>query len=355
LEPEVLDRRVAMTADYHDRMSSITPSTTDLSPPSPVAFSLQTGAARLDEWGLIEAQGADAASFLQGQLTQDVQGLAVGRWRLAGYCSPKGRLLASFWILRVEPERYWLLCSADLLAPTLKRLKMFVLRAKCQLTDRSADVQVWGYTEPRGANLTAALTGLMGSGHSARATTEGWALVLPTVAGVARELWLNLNGELNRDDVSARPDHGSASIAPDLWRWLEVASGVPRISAATVEQFVPQMINFEAVGGVNFQKGCYPGQEVVARSQYRGTLKRRASLWRGTQPLKAGDDVRAGDAPAEAEPVGRVVLAAPSPDGHWIALIESTLEAAEAPSGLRDSHGGALTRWALPYTIPAQD
>ena len=335
-----------MVADYHDQMSSIAAS---FPLPSPSLTLRQMGAARLDEWGVIEAHGADAASFLQGQLTQDVLGLPIGRWRLAGYCSAKGRLLASFWLLRVEADRYWLLCSADLLAPTLKRLKMFVLRAKCQLSDRTADFQVWGITQAVTSAAASLGVGPVWPDRPSTSTTWGWQLGLPTVAGVSRELWLISGGP-----DTGLPAPGLTQVEPQTWRWLEVASGMARIVAATVEQFVPQMVNFEAVGGVSFQKGCYPGQEVVARSQYRGTLKRRTSLWQTAQVLMPGQDVHASDAPPDAEPVGRVVLAATAGAGS-IALIESTTDAAQSPSGWVDRQGQQLKRLALPYDIPPQD
>ncbi len=232
-------------------------------------------ACRLPGLGVIRARGDDAASFLQGQLTQDVVGLPVGQWRLAGWCSPKGRLLASFATWRVAPDEFVLVCSADLLPPTLKRLSMFVLRAKCKLADASAELAVWGIAMPG-----AGAEGALGAQGDATALAGGVALRLADATpgpvgaagdsqagGLARALWLA---------PPEAPAPVTDALDPQAWDWLEVRSAVPRIVARTADAFVPQMINFEAVGGVHFQKGCYPGQEVVARSQYRGTLKRRA-------------------------------------------------------------------------------
>ena len=298
------------------------------------------GMLRLADWGLIRARGADAASFLHGQLTQDVIALGAGDARLAGYCTAKGRLLASFVLWRGDEDTIDLACSADLLAPTLKRLSMFVLRAKCKLSDGSAEVALYGLA---GAVATAWL------GDSAPARPwatlpagPGRAVRLPDAAGQARYL-LTLPADA--------PAPALPALAADDWAWLEVKSGVVRIVAATVEQFVPQMVNLELVGGVNFQKGCFPGQEIVARSQYRGTLKRRLMAFDSDAPLAAGQEVFHSADPGQ--PAGLVALAAARPGGGGSALVEIKLAALEGGSlhaGAAD--GPLLVRGALPYTIP---
>jgi tRNA-modifying protein YgfZ len=305
---------------------------------------LPEGALRLSDWGLIRAQGPDAASFLHGQLTQDTNSLREGTARLAGYCSPKGRLLASFIVWRAPaatPDTLYLACSADLLAPTLKRLSMFVLRAKCKLSDATAALPLYGLA---GATAAAWL------GDSAPATPwastdlgAGQLIRLPDAQGTPR--WL-----------LAQPAEAAAPALPALpaetWAWLEVHSGVARITAATAEQFVPQMVNLELVGGVNFQKGCYPGQEIVARSQYRGTLKRRALVFDSAATLAVGQEVfHSADA---SQPAGMVALAAPRPGGGCSALVEVKLAALDDGSlhaGTAD--GPLLVRGSLPYAIPA--
>jgi len=298
----------------------------------PPALAAQAhGALRLDEWGVIRAHGPDAASFLNGQLTQDMLHLATAHARLAGYCSAKGRLLASFIVWRLAEDEFALACSADLLPATLKRLSMFVLRAKCKLEDASAR---WPL------HLLA--------GDAAAGAQEDWACSaqgdgvwtrLPACEGVPRALLLG-----------TAPAAGLPALAPAMGRWLEVRSGVPRIVAATVDRFVPQMINFELLDGVNFKKGCYPGQEVVARSQYRGTLKRRSYLLDSPVALADGAEVFHSEDPGQ--PAGTVVLAASLPDGRHSALVE--LKIAAAASG--SLHAGApdgppLQLAALPYTL----
>jgi folate-binding protein YgfZ len=300
------------------------------------------GAVRLDRWGLIVARGPEAGTFLHGQLTQDLAGMPIGQARLAGYCSAKGRLLASFVVLRTAAEEWWLACSADLLGPTLKRLSMFVLRAKCKLSDASPTHALWGVA---GSAVDAA-----GAGHlpatpwAAVQAGEAWAVRLPEAAGQARALVVQ--------PVSAAAPAGKTLVA-SAWEWLEVCSAVPRITAATVEQFVPQMVNLELVGGVNFQKGCYPGQEVVARSQYRGTLKRRAYLYEVAAAASPGDTLVAADDPEQ--PAGLVALAAPVPgrESTWLLLAETKIAAAEGSTlHLGTAGGPVLQRTALPYALP---
>ena len=308
-----------------------------------------TGALRLTDWGLIRAQGPDAASFLQGQLTQDVAHLPADQARLAGYCSPKGRLLATFVLWRVDAETVLLACSADLLASTLKRLSMFVMRAKCTLSDVSGQLAVYGLVgTAAGAWLegatptTSAVAAAVAKPWGLATHGSGHAIRLPEAAGQAR--WL-----LAQAVDSAAP--ALPALAPDTWLWLEVQSAVARITAATVEMFVPQMINLDVVGAVNFQKGCYPGQEVVARSQYRGTLKRRAFVFDCDAVLAAGQEIVHSADPGQ--PAGQVVLAALRPGGGSSALVETKLAAlgsGQLHAGSAD--GPLLTRTALPYTIP---
>ena len=308
-----------------------------MSAPTPVAAAPE-GAIRLADWGVIRAVGEDARTFLHGQLTQDVMHLDAKSARLAGYCSAKGRLLASFVIWQRSPVEVLLACSADLLPSTLKRLSMFVLRAKCKLSDGSADVPLFGLAGP---GVVQAL------GSEAPAAAWGRSVVgdadlirLPDAAGSPRFLWAG-------PGCPALP-----ALAEDHWRWLEVQSGVARIVAATVEQFVPQMVNLEVVGGVNFQKGCYPGQEIVARSQYRGTLKRRAFLFDSEGAASPGQELFAESDPEQ--PAGMVTAAAPGPGGRFAVLAEAKIALATEALHLGSATGPRLVPVALPYTFPAE-
>jgi tRNA-modifying protein YgfZ len=307
------------------------PSATSTAPLTPADLS---GAVRLTEWGVIRALGSDAAKFLHGQLTQDTEHIGPADVRLAGFCSPKGRLLASFVIWRPTPDELLLACSADLLPTALKRLQMFVMRAKCKLSDATAELPLWGVagTAVKAAADSAATAGarLLSLPH---AQAEGQV--------VPRGLWVG------------GPPAALPELAADTWRWLEVKSGVARVVAATVEQFVPQMVNLELVGGVNFQKGCYPGQEVVARMQYRGTLKRRAFVLTGPQPMRPGEEVFSAEDPSQ--PAGMVVLSGTRRGAEHAALVELKIAAFEAAAlHLGAADGPPLGTAALPYAFPVE-
>jgi tRNA-modifying protein YgfZ len=281
------------------------------------------GAVPLADWGVIRAAGPDAATFLQTQLTQDMLGLDSQRAALAGWCSAKGRLLASFVVWRPQRDEFLLACSADVLPAVHKRLAMFVLRAKCKLTDASAELPLFGV-----------------AGASPGAwRRDGARIGLPPGDGVARSLQVGVAPDAPRLDAAA-------------WSWLEVSSGVPRITAATVEQFVPQMVNLELVGGVNFQKGCYPGQEVVARSQYRGTLKRRAFVFDAPAPAQPGQELFHG---ADREQPAGLVVNAASWQGRHRLLAEVKLAALGSGTlHLGSADGPALTRADMPYAVPLE-
>ncbi len=291
-----------------------------------------SGASPLPHWGVIRAQGADAATFIHSQLTQDFLLLGPESARLAAFCNAKGRMQASFIAIRPSAEDILLVCERDLLPQVLKRLRMFVLRAKCQLEDASAAFTLLGLT---GSAVPAGLN------TPWQVLPQGAAQVigLYPAQGQARALWLAPAGT---------PAPNVAPLAPAIWRWLEVMSGVPLVSQAIYEQLVPQMLNYESVGGVNFKKGCYPGQEIVARSQFRGTLKRRAYLAQASAEVPPEAEVFATN--NVEQPVGVVVLSAPNPVqiGQWSAVIAMQTGAAEQTL---HSNGVALTLLPLPYPL----
>jgi len=221
--------------------------------------------ARLTRYGLLSVQGADAREFLHAQLTNDILNLAPERTALAGWCSAKGRLLATFLVIPA-PQGYLLQLARDLAPAVAKRLSMFVLRSKVKIADESgawAQTGVWNSEKKTG-----------------RVSWQGGTAEVPV--DEARVLRLE--------------PVGSATSACDAdeekWYLEEIRAGRPLITAATQDQFVPQMVNLETLGGVDFQKGCYPGQEIVARAQYRGQVKRRMVRL----PAPPGARLRPGDA-----------------------------------------------------------
>lgn len=268
--------------------------------PAPDAMTL------LAHLGVIRAEGPDAASFLHGQLTQDFSLLGMAEARLAAYCTPKGRIQASFIGLKRSPQEILLVCQRDLLEAVRKRLSMFVLRSKVRLVDVGDTIRVAGLLGAVVADLAPAA-----AQPWARQDHGSVSLVRLYPAGnVARALWI-----APQDVPLPMPCAASA----DDWLFAEVQSGVAMVGAAVAEAFVPQMLNYESVGGVSFKKGCYPGQEVVARSQFRGTLKRRAMLAHGAAAMAAGQEIFAASDPQQ--PCATVVQAAPNPAGGWEAIV----------------------------------
>ncbi len=315
----------------------------------PVLPSLNTP---LNHLGVILATGFDAASFLQGQLTQDVQLMDAGESRLAGFCTAKGRLLASFWLhKRADADgapEFLLVCSCDILTATLKRLSMFVLRAKVKLSDASGQFQIFGL-----AGI--AINSVAFSAHNPRPGSPfslDNLINLPAVASVPRALRLV---PIEVADSASTPQQVAGNARDHAWwLWSEVASGIAMVSQPVVEAFVPQMLNYESTGGVNFKKGCYPGQEVVARSQFRGTLKRRAYLVHSDGPMQAGDEVFSQQDAEQA--CGTVVQAAAAPDftsaSGFDAVVSMQVAAAEVGGlTLKSATGPGLALMALPYAL----
>jgi len=321
------------------------------------ASSLNHGFTLLPQWGLILVEGPDAAALLQSQLSNSVLGLkrtmlgdiaqGADSVRLVGYCSPKGRLLASAWLglfpESIESEdRFALFVSKDIAASTAKRLSMYVLRSKVKVVDASDDWEVFGDYQNQNAN------------QSTNSTQNSLALRMPDVL---------VQGKFFQRTLIAQQKVGSAPSSVDQiplnqWNSLEVLSAIPRIVLETQEQFVPQMINFESVAGVDFKKGCYPGQEIVARSQYRGAVKRRLQLVHvdnSTTALafsKPGVELfQEGDAN---QPCGMVVLAATNAaNSARIDLqVECKLDALEIGAiHLGASDGPVLILDSLPYPL----
>jgi folate-binding protein YgfZ len=275
-----------------------------------LAAGKQTVLAPLTHLGLIEASGEDAKTFLHSQFTSDINHLAEGQAQHTGWCSAKGRLQASFLAWR-NGDSYQLALALDLKEAIQKRLQMFVLRTKVKLT--SPSTILLGLSGPQAAEALSdaalpcpaeAMTSATASGVSViRLETSRFIIAAPESA--IAELWQKLS-------VKARP------VGVPAWRWLDIQAAFPLVTLATKEEFVPQMADFEKIGGVSFHKGCYPGQEIVARTQYLGKVKRHLYRLTSPQALSAGDALHSPDNPDQA--CGMVMTAAPSPAGGYEAL-----------------------------------
>jgi len=295
------------------------------------------GIAPLSHLGVIRVEGEDAAKFLHGQLTQDFALLGMDRARLAAFLSAKGRMQASFIGFKRSATEVLLVCNRDLLPATLKRLSMFVMRAKAKLTDATGDFALYGIAGD-------ALNAVAGSAQPAWSKADlGTATVvhLYPANGTPRALWVA---------PATEPKPAGPVLDATLWLWSEVHSGVATLTTPVVEAFVPQMLNYESVGGVNFKKGCYPGQEVVARSQFRGTLKRRAYIAHAAAEIAVGAEVFSTT--DLEQPCGTVVQVAAAPGGGFDTIVSLQISAAQEGALQVGAAGGvALSLLPLPYPL----
>ncbi len=300
----------------------------------------------LSAFGVLRVAGPDAAAFLQGQLTSDVIELAPGASQYAAWCSPKGRMLANFVVSRIDDSSFEVMLPAALAANIHKRLGMFVLRSKLTIVDASSTTVRLGVAGLSAAAAVQQVFGAMPAMHRRAVTSEASLMALPGGRFVvfaqpesAPSLWTQLA-------AAARP------AGLPAWQWLTIRAGVPVITPPTTDQFVPQAANLDALDGVSFRKGCYTGQEIVARTQYLGRLKERLILAHvdGLPPTPGG---RLYSPVFDAQACGTVVNAAPAPGGGsdllavlQIAASDSGDVHADAPNGRR------LALLPLPYALP---
>ncbi len=270
--------------------------------------------ADLSHLGLIQVSGADVLTFLQGQLTQDVEKISGEHADYAGFCSPKGRLLAHFFAWR-SGDSYLLQLPRELIEPIQKRLKMYVLRSKVALADVSTAQIRFGLAGAKAANVITSVFGNAPTQPMDKLRTPlGAVIALPNA-----RFQINVSGDAaDRWQAVAK---SATPVGAAVWRWLQIRAGVPEIYTATQEQFVPQMINDDLIGAVSFQKGCYTGQEIVARLHYLGKVKRRMVGAHLDTPDAAqpGDPIYGTRLAGQA--IGMVVDAAAAPQGGWDLLV----------------------------------
>lgn len=308
----------------------------------------------LSDLMVLKVSGDDALSFLQGQLTNSLEALDDGMAQRTGLCSPKGRLLADFIAARVGAE-FFLVLSSAMTESIHKRLAMFVLRAKVSIENVTQAAPPVGLF----CRLNASPDGWPGpmAVHQDEQSRLLIGLESVKIAGKSQARVIALTpSQTLAEDLQTYQAQGYSLAPTPWWHAAEALAGTPRIGPATSDAFVPQMINFELVGGVSFQKGCFPGQEVVARMQYLGKLKRRlqaglvvtgANINPGSEVLDSSDSA-----------VGTIVLAGPGEaigqPGQQLLLFETRLTALENDGQLLvDGHEIKLT--ALPYEIPVAE
>lgn len=288
--------------------------------------------ADLSHYGLIEVQGADAQKFLASLFTGDVRLVTPSQGQFTSWCDGKGRMLATFWLF-MRNGAYYLLLPAELLAPTLARLRQFLLRSKASIADASGSLVRLGLSGP---SLEAKLAALLQQAPpQARGETQQFGeCTLVALGGEPQPRWLAVGpaAAVERLWQGLRP--GTQPVGAEPWALLDILGGIPQLSPATAGEFIPQMLDLEALGGLCFTKGCYPGQEVIARLHYRGQLKRLMYLAYADsgQPPAAGTKLY-GEGTAES--IGLVVSAAPHPDGRIALLAVIVIEQKEAGHAIR--------------------
>lgn len=303
----------------------------------------------LSHTGLISIRGEDTQQFLQGQFTNDINKVDDSHAQISGYCSPKGRLLSNFLIFK-RNDSYFLRLPRALVDETIKRLKMFVLMSKVTIENASDGQIHMGYCGPNAAKELANIFPAIPEENLSTVQSDDVTLIrLPgknprfeILAPFERmkKIWTALNVR-------------GAPVGAEVWSWLTIQNGLPIITPETVDAFVPQMVNMHRINGVSFKKGCYTGQEIVARMQYLGKLKRRmylAHVDTDTRPNE-GDSVFASVSKS-AQGTGKIVNVSPAPDGGFdlLAVIEiSSVEAGDIH--LQDLSGPALQFMDLPYEV----
>jgi tRNA-modifying protein YgfZ len=299
----------------------------------------------LSHLGLLEISGADAVTFLQGQVTNDVNLLTGTNAHYSAYCNPKGRMLALF-LAFAHYDHLHLQLNRELLEPIMKRLKMYVMRSKVEIKDVSDSIIKFGLN---GSEASSMLEGVFSKipkeDYELVSLEKGVILKLPSHNDDARfEIFSDV---VNAPLIWEALKNNSKIVEKPHWDWLEIQAGIPDVELKTQEQFVPQMLNLDILDAINFKKGCYTGQEIVARTHYLGTVKRRtylAELATDLAPM-AGDKVL----DATKNEVGQIVRVAPNAPIGFDALIELRIEAKEA--GNLTCNDAAIRLKDLPYSV----
>jgi len=298
------------------------------------------------ELGLLAFTGPDAEAFLQGQLSNDLKALAPGAVQLSSCNSAKGRMLATLVIWRDGGESFRALVAADMAETLRKRLTMYVLRAKVTVADLSPGLALTGVGGARAGHAARAAMGPVPEAGHVHVGDEATIIALPdgrivVVTSTAR-------AELLRNRLATE----ATAVSPEVWRWLGIRAGVPHIGAATNDLFVPQTANWDLLDGVSFHKGCYTGQEIIARTQYLGRLKERMHLFHVEGPPPPPGTRVFGTVFGD-QACGTVVEAASSPDGGSDLLAVVQMSALDGLLRVGTADGPVLAPLALPYPLPA--
>jgi folate-binding protein YgfZ len=298
----------------------------------------ETFVAPLAHLGFLRLHGADAEAFLQGQLSNDVRLLSDTQAQITSYNSPKGRMLA---VLHLQREHDGIVAEVEqsMLEATLKRLRMFVLRSKVTLEDISASVTALGLTGLQAVELLQSQS-LPAPAHALELAQHGELRILRRLGETPR---FSLHGPATA--LAALRERWGLDCATGTvqdWRRLDILGGVPTVLPQTSDHFVPQMANLDRLNGISYDKGCYTGQEIVARLHYLGQLKRRMFICRTTAAtVEPGTAIFDGD---ETQAVGEVVQSAPESGGSVLSAVLQLSHAESEQLHLGSPEGARLSR-----------
>ena len=298
----------------------------------------------LDHEGLLAVRGADAAKFLQGQVTCNLNYLSASQSSLGARCTPKGRMLSSFRIVPVD-DGYLLSMARELIESQQADLQKYAVFSKSRLSDESS---AWVRFGLSGGDAVLNELGLQ-LGAASDAITRTDSLLAVRLSDGRAELWAPTeDAQALQAKLAARLPHAPLND----WLLAQIRAGVGQVFGATRERFIPQMINLQALGGVSFKKGCYTGQEIVARMQYLGKLKRRLHRLRlvGSELPAVGIELFS---PVHGSSVGEVVLAAQAGDAIELLAVLQEDAVNDGRIHLGSSEGPTLTLLDLPYQLDA--
>lgn len=303
----------------------------------------------LSNQGLIKVHGEDAESFLQNQFTNDIRNVTIDTHQSTAWCSPKGRIIVTFRAFK-QADSYYLCLSHDLVEHVIKKLRMYVMMSKVQIEDVSETMIHFGFTgEQAGEELIEIL-----EAQSAQLPTE-----TPQTTSYKTVSILRLPGSTPRFEIFSEIDDAkvlwdscankATQTNSDNWAYLNIRSGLPQISEASTESWIPQMVNYIAIDGVDFKKGCYPGQEIVARLNYLGKTKRRMyRIQINTKQLPDINDTIVSETDKQA---GKILNIAINPDGHIEALAVLKIAESEKTLTLSIDDRATIKLLELPYSL----
>ena len=310
----------------------------------------------LSDRGLIEVHGEDAESFLQNQLTNDIRNVTETSHQASAWCSPKGRIIANFRIFK-RRDSYFLAVSADLLEHVVKKLRMYVMMSKVTIEDASESLIHFGFAGELAEEELQEVLDLDCKKDQAACqpvpketdqTLQYKTLSILRLPGTVPRF--EVFGEL--EDAKLLWEHCNVKAAPVSsggWHYLNILAGLPVITKDSSEAWIPQMVNYIAIGGVDFKKGCYPGQEVVARLNYLGKTKRRMyHIQINTDVLPQVNDAISSENDQEA---GKILNAVINPDGKIEALAILKISEAEKPLTLASNPEATVSLLDLPYPV----